>query len=202
MSKKSRILIMFMMMTVALVFLGISQLQASEEVTCPVTGEKFEKTEETASFEYKGETYYFCCPGCKDTFVETPEEFLKTEGEGEHQHGEEGVQEHGEMGEHAEHQESTTAIDPVCGMEVKIEGAKHTYELEGKTYYFCMAGCKDKFAENPEEYLNAVDPVCGMKVKKEGAKHTFEYKEETYYFCMAGCKDKFEADPEKYLKKI
>jgi Cu+-exporting ATPase len=65
-----------------------------------------------------------------------------------------------------------------------------------------MAGCKDKFAENPGEYLNAVDPVCGMKVKKEGAKHTFEYKEETYYFCMAGCKDKFEADPEKYLKKI
>lgn len=194
MSKKSRILAMFMMMTFVLVLAGISQLQAAEKVTCPVTGEEFEKTETTPSFEYKNKTYYFCCPGCKDTFVKNPAEFLKEEGEGEHQHGEEGM--------HDEHQESATAVDPVCGMEVKIEGAKHTFEYEGKTYYFCMAGCKDKFAKNPGEYLNAIDPVCGMKVKKEGAKHTFEYKEKTYYFCMAGCKDKFKADPEKYLKEI
>ncbi len=204
MSKKSRILTMVMMMTFVLVLAGISQLQAAEKVTCPVTGEEFEKTEDTASFEYKDKTYYFCCPDCKDTFVKNPTEFLKEEGGGEHQHGEvgEGMHEHGDQEMHGEHQESATAIDPVCGMEVKIEGAKHTYELEGKTYYFCMAGCKDKFAENPEAYLNAIDPVCGMKVKKEGDKHTYEYIENTYYFCMAGCKDKFEADPEKFLKKI
>jgi len=101
---------------------------------------------------------------------------------------------------HGEHQESLTAVDPVCGMEVKKEGAKHTYEYEGKTYYFCMAGCKEKFEANPGEYLNAVDPVCGMDVKIEGAKHTYEYKEKTYYFCMAGCLDKFKTDPEKYIK--
>ena len=110
--------------------------------------------------------------------------------------------EHGESEMHAEHQESTTAVDPVCGMEVKIEGAKHTFVYNENTYYFCMAGCKDKFAENPDEYLKATDPVCGMRVTKEGAKHTYEYKEKTYYFCMAGCKDKFEADPEKYIKEI
>ena len=202
MSKKSRILTMVLMMTLVIVLAGIAQLQASEEVTCPVTGEKFEKTDDTASYEYKDTTYYFCCPGCKDKFVKNPSEFIPEGEEGEHQHSEEGLHKHGEVEMHGEHQETTTAIDPVCGMEVKIEGAKHTYELEGKTYYFCMAGCVEKFAANPGEYLNAVDPVCGMTVKKEGAKHTFEYKENTYYFCMAGCVDKFKADPEKYLKKF
>ncbi len=30
-------------------------------------------------------------------------------------------------------------IDPVCGMTVKIEGAKHTHRHGGGTYYFCSA---------------------------------------------------------------
>lgn len=203
MSKKTRILAMFMMMSFVLVLAGISQLQAAEKEICPVTGEEFEKTDTTPSFEFKGETYYFCCPGCKDKFEKNPEEYLDKEEEVLHQHGEEEMNvEHGESEMHAEHQESTTAVDPVCGMEVKIEGAKHTFVYNENTYYFCMAGCKDKFAENPDEYLKATDPVCGMRVTKEGAKHTYEYKEKTYYFCMAGCKDKFEADPEKYIKEI
>ena len=161
MSKRSRILTMLMMMSFVLVLAGISQLQAAEKAICPVTGEEFEKTETTPSFEYKGETYYFCCPGCKDKFVKNPEEFLNNEGEGEHQHGEEGEHQHGEESEHqhgeegmhVEHQESATAIDPVCGMEVKKEGAKHTYEYKEKTYYFCMAGCLDKFKADPEKYV-------------------------------------------------
>ncbi|HLF26456.1 MAG TPA: YHS domain-containing protein [Anaerolineae bacterium] len=34
--------------------------------------------EKTAKFktEYKGETYYFCAPGCKYTFEEQPEEYV------------------------------------------------------------------------------------------------------------------------------
>jgi YHS domain-containing protein len=34
--------------------------------------------EATAKFttEYKGETYYFCAPGCKKAFEENPEEYL------------------------------------------------------------------------------------------------------------------------------
>ncbi|NBS91117.1 MAG: YHS domain-containing protein [Planctomycetota bacterium] len=26
---------------------------------------------------YKGETFYVCCSGCKDAFVENPEKFIK-----------------------------------------------------------------------------------------------------------------------------
>lgn len=209
MSKKSRMLTLFMMMTFVLVLAGISQLYAAEKVTCAVNGKEFEKTETTASFEYKEKTYYFCCPGCKDSFVKNPEEFLNKEGEGEHQgmHGEEGEgkHQHGEEGMHGEHQENGKTVDPVCGMEVKIEGAKHTYEYKEKTYYFCMASCKEKFIENPEEYLKDAEeemtcPVSGEKFAKADAAGSMEVDGKTYYLCCAGCLDKFKADPTKYIK--
>ena len=47
-----------------------------------------------------------------------------------------------------------TATDPVCGMHVDKDEAVETSEYEGETYYFCAAGCKKKFDENPEEYLD------------------------------------------------
>jgi YHS domain-containing protein len=34
-----------------------------------------------AKAEYKGETYYFCAPGCKVAFEKDPEKFLKEEEE-------------------------------------------------------------------------------------------------------------------------
>lgn len=45
------------------------------------------------------------------------------------------------------------AIDPVCDMKVDVDDPPATYEYKGKTYYFCAPGCKKKFEENPEEYL-------------------------------------------------
>jgi Cu+-exporting ATPase len=45
------------------------------------------------------------------------------------------------------------AIDPVCGMKVKIEGAKNTTVLEGQTYYFCNPKCLQKFTADPARYL-------------------------------------------------
>ncbi len=42
------------------------------------------------------------------------------------------------------------ALDPVCGMEVTIEGAQHTSEYKGTTYYFCGRGCKLDFEDDPE----------------------------------------------------
>ena len=47
-----------------------------------------------------------------------------------------------------------TAIDPICGMSVTIAGAKHTYEYQGTTYYFCCPGCKTTFRKAPEQYVN------------------------------------------------
>lgn len=44
------------------------------------------------------------------------------------------------------------AIDPICEMTVTIDGAEYTAEYQGKTYYFCCAGCQHKFKKSPQEY--------------------------------------------------
>ncbi len=46
------------------------------------------------------------------------------------------------------------AIDPVCGMRVVIEDAKHTTEHEGTTYYFCAKGCMLDFEDDPARVLS------------------------------------------------
>ncbi|HEX5579760.1 MAG TPA: XdhC family protein, partial [Candidatus Limnocylindria bacterium] len=38
-----------------------------------------------------------------------------------------------------------TAIDPICGMTVEIASARHTAEHEGRTWYFCCGGCRERF---------------------------------------------------------
>jgi len=50
----------------------------------------------------------------------------------------------------------TLERDPVCGMNVNPATAKHVYGHGGKNYYFCCAGCKEKFKANPQEYLNPI----------------------------------------------
>jgi Cu+-exporting ATPase len=43
--------------------------------------------------------------------------------------------------------------DPVCGMAVDPSLAKATHEHSGKMYFFCCAGCKEKFSAAPAKYL-------------------------------------------------
>lgn len=47
-----------------------------------------------------------------------------------------------------------TAIDPICGMSVVKEGAAHTFEHEGVTYYFCCGGCQSRFLEQPQDFVS------------------------------------------------
>jgi Cu+-exporting ATPase len=44
--------------------------------------------------------------------------------------------------------------DMVCGMEFDIDVQSGELEYEGKMYYFCSLGCKDKFGYTPEQYLS------------------------------------------------
>src|SRR5713226_6481082 len=53
------------------------------------------------------------------------------------------------------------ARDPVCGMSVIPERAAARFEHEGKTYYFCSAGCGEKFRKGPARYLG-VPGTAGM----------------------------------------
>lgn len=44
--------------------------------------------------------------------------------------------------------------DPVCGMQVEEGSSAGQSEYQGRTYYFCSSGCKTKFDEEPERYIN------------------------------------------------
>jgi Cu+-exporting ATPase len=106
-----------------------------------------------------------------------------------------------------------TAIDPVCGMTVDPHATAHRHAYQGRTFYFCSAGCLRKFAAEPEKYLHAttnetqrpsgaqaIDPVCGMTIDPHKTAHQHVHQGRTYYFCSAGCMRKFAAEPQKYLK--
>ena len=47
-------------------------------------------------------------------------------------------------------------IDPICGMTVDVATARHTTEYEGQTVYFCAAGCRRRFEQDPERYAAAL----------------------------------------------
>ena len=46
------------------------------------------------------------------------------------------------------------ATDPVCGMRVEIGNAKHQFDHDGKTFYFCSSRCRETFVADPALYLN------------------------------------------------
>jgi len=53
----------------------------AEKVKDPVCGMAVDPETAPAKAEYKGQTYYFCAPGCKTAFEREPEKYLKEEGE-------------------------------------------------------------------------------------------------------------------------
>jgi len=48
------------------------------------------------------------------------------------------------------------AKDPICGMMVAIGAARHKSEFQGNSFYFCCAGCKEKFDKQPDKYAVAI----------------------------------------------
>ncbi len=56
-----------------------------------------------------------------------------------------------------------TAVDPVCGMDVEIAGANHVASYQGRTFYFCSAGCQRAFQKEPEKYLQAERESGGLQ---------------------------------------
>jgi P-type Cu+ transporter len=44
--------------------------------------------------------------------------------------------------------------DPICGMMVDEKTTKLKSEHEGKTFYFCSAGCKATFDKDPHRYAH------------------------------------------------
>ena len=51
---------------------------------------------------------------------------------------------------------SEQAIDPVCGMKVKIATAAGSHDYAGQTYFFCRPQCLERFRENPAAFTSGV----------------------------------------------
>ncbi|MFZ1700971.1 MAG: heavy metal translocating P-type ATPase [Pyrinomonadaceae bacterium] len=64
-----------------------------------------------------------------------------------------------------------TFIDPVCGMSVVPETAAGKYDFDGKTYYFCSAGCLSKFKQNPSNFLKK-EKEEKITAESEGVEYT------------------------------
>jgi P-type Cu+ transporter len=65
---------------------------------------------------------------------------------------------------HTHRAETNTGVrDPVCGMTVDPATSKHRFDHHGETFHFCSAGCRTKFAANPESYLGEVKPKADVQ---------------------------------------
>ena len=60
----------------------------------------------------------------------------------------------GDHGDADKTAEVALAIDPVCGMKVNPATAKHRFGHQGQDYFFCSGRCRERFAAEPEKYLN------------------------------------------------
>jgi Cu+-exporting ATPase len=132
------------------------------------------------SHVHGGKRYSFCNPRCREKFAADPERYVSGSAPEE-------------------------ATDPVCGMKVSTATAAGMHDHGRMTYYFCSAGCREKFVADPESYVGgsapeeATDPVCGMTVDPANAAGTHEHGGKSYSFCSPGCREKFANAPERYL---
>jgi YHS domain-containing protein len=54
---------------------------------------------------------------------------------------------------HAECLVCKANADLAC-VDIEVEPDTPTYEYNGTTYYFCSTECRDKFAKEPQKYVN------------------------------------------------
>ena len=60
----------------------------------------------------------------------------------------------GELRGVAPHAARREARDPVCGMVVYVDDAKHHTVHDGREWWFCSAGCRRAFAEDPAAFVH------------------------------------------------
>ncbi len=102
----------------------------------PVCGMKVDPTKSRHQFSHGGETFHFCRAACQEKFAANPGKYLRAD----------------------EPPAAELATDPVCGMTVDPTTSKHRFDHAGKTFHFCGASCREKFAADPGKYLTGSPP--------------------------------------------
>ncbi len=94
--------------------------------------------------EHSGKKYYFCCGSCAEKFAADPAKYLSSGSKPNLV----------TLGMPASKPDiGSKAKDLVCGMDVNPSTAKFKAERDGQSYYFCSAGCLQKFKSDPARYL-------------------------------------------------
>jgi P-type Cu+ transporter len=120
----------------------------------PVCGMTVNPATAGASAEHAGSTYYFCCAGCAQKFEASPNEYLHPTSSSLVTLG--AIEKHSPapVKVPAGVRSEDTVRDPVCGMRVNARSAKHRAAREGQEFFFCSAGCAEKFNANPQNYIS------------------------------------------------
>jgi Cu+-exporting ATPase len=110
--------------------------------------------EAAGSHTHHGETYFFCSTHCVEKFRKEPERYL----DNTHAHGASSGNPFAILSSSSSpHRgpagEANLPKDPVCGMSVDPASAAGKHAHGGQTYFFCSAGCLQKFRSQPETYL-------------------------------------------------
>jgi P-type Cu+ transporter len=119
----------------------------------PVCGMTVDPANTTHNSAHEGTTYYFCCGGCRGKFAADPARYLSPAAPAAKAMPAASI---------PEKTTSDQAIDPVCGMTVDPHTTPHKHAHQGRTYYFCAASCRTKFAAHPEHYLDKAAPAEAM----------------------------------------
>jgi YHS domain-containing protein len=102
----------------------------------PVCGMQVQVRHAPAAVDQDGRTYFFCSDHCAHRFTADPSRFLV-----------------GGAGEDATDGPDGGTVDPVCGMTVDPATAAARADHEGRTFYFCNPGCRDRFVADPSAVL-------------------------------------------------
>lgn len=139
------------------------------EAVCPVMKNKFKPGPDTEFAEYKGQTYWFCCPGCRGKFLADPEKYVPGAPAAAPTPGAPAPTPAAPApAAAAEGAQPAAAPAQPANAEVTclISGEKFTpgpdtpsVTHEGKTYQFCCPGCAKKFQADPAKYLKQGAPA-------------------------------------------
>src|ERR1700733_14778601 len=106
----------------------------------PICGMSVDVSSAKHRSEYEGQSFYFCCAGCKTKFDAEPTRY---------------IQPAPAALVLPAHVAVSPVKDPVCGMTVDPVATPHHAEHKGDDYHFCAARCRDKFVGDPAKYLQA-----------------------------------------------
>ena len=67
----------------------------------------------------------------------------------------------------ADVQEVELVRDPVCGMMIEPQDAVSKQEFEGREYYFCNRSCANKFAADPQSFLQPAEKPVSMPDRQD-----------------------------------